>query len=125
MSPRLSAATIRILAEYADPVALAEMRVVTGVPGRWLPSLLGTGAVTIGRRVCFARGRYDALSPKGLALIAHETGHIEQVRSMGLAWFFARYFWGAVRSGFRHGRHPMEIELIERQRQVREALEGR
>lgn len=97
------------------------MRVVTDSK---LPVLLRTGAVTIGSRVFFRRGRYDTVSPRGLALIAHEAMHIGQYREYGLIGFFLRYGWGMVTSGFRYRQHPMEAPLIAEQRRIRAALEG-
>jgi hypothetical protein len=108
-----------------DIEALRRMRVVTGAPGRWLPVLLRARATTLGHFVFFRAGVYDPSTPRGLALIAHEALHTVQYREMGTPRFLATYLWEAVRVRFDHGRHPMEAGLIERQGEIRRALEGR
>jgi hypothetical protein len=100
------------------------MRVVTGVPGRWLPAVLRMSAVTFSPMVCFANGKFQAGTPRGLALIAHEAFHIRQGRELGRLQFYMRYFRGQLRSGFRHARHPMEIPAITLQRMVFATLDA-
>lgn len=123
MSERLPPLVLGRLANYVPARNLVEMRVVTGMPGRLIPTLLGAGATTIGCRVFFSKGRYDPLSPRGLALIAHESGHIGQCREMGLPRYLGQYCWQALRVRFDHARHPMEMPLNELQRRVRAELE--
>lgn len=124
MSEPLPPSAMQRLAPYVDIDVLRQVRIVTGAPGRWLPALLRTGAVTVGPYCCFRRGRYNPDSPRGLALIAHEALHTVQYRELGVPRFMARYLWGAVRVGFDHDRHPMEAPLIARQREIRRALES-
>ena len=124
MSEPLPPGAIEQLAEHVDRRELEAMRVVTGAPGRFVPVLFGTGAMTFGRYVLFRGGKYDALSARGLALIAHESLHIAQYREMGVPLFLVRYLWGAIRSGFNHNAHPMERELVRRQKEIRRALSG-
>jgi len=114
----------RLLRHAVPEDELRAMHVLTGMPWRLLPPLFGAWAMTFGRHVVFASGRYDLGSSGGLALVAHEAGHITQWRELGVARFALRYGQGLVRSRFKHGRHPMELPLIERQRAVRRALEG-
>lgn len=102
---------------------LREMRVVTGRPWRWLPVMLRMSAVTVLRWVIFRDGKYDTESPRGLALIVHESVHIGQRRELGTWRFFVKYLWGQFQCGFHHDRHRMEIPAIEVQRRVRAALE--
>lgn len=122
---KLPEEAIRQLAEFVDEPDLRTVRIVAGRPWCWLPALFGMGAVTIAPFVIFRDGRFDPATPKGLALLAHEVGHIRQVREMGRVRFYAAYGWGQVRCGFRHDRHPLEIPCIELQRHVRQALRSR
>ncbi len=124
MSNSLPDDAVDRLAPFLHREDLRRMRVVTGAPGNWLPALLRTGAVTLGSHVFFRRGRFDLNTPRGLALIGHEAGHIHQYRSLGTARFLLRYLRGAVTARLSHARHPMERDLIMMQRRIREALEG-
>ena len=58
-------ATITRLAAHVPERNLRELRVVTGAPGRWLPVLLRTNAVTLGRRVLFREGHYRPDTKRG------------------------------------------------------------
>lgn len=111
------------LAAFVERGDLERMRVVTGAPGAWLPVVLGTGAVVVGDRAFFRQGRYDPVTPKGLALIAHESRHVGQYAELGVARFLWQYAVGAIRTRFRHSQHPMEQPLIAEQLTIREALE--
>jgi len=118
-------AVVDLLAAWVPRRDLQEMRIVTGRPWRWLPAFLGRTAITFAPFVIFRAGGYRPGTAAGLALIAHEAMHLTQVREMGRPRFYARYLLGQLRSGFRHGRHPLEIPCIELQRQVRAALRAR
>ena len=122
---RLDDATIARLSEFVPERDLRNARIVTRRPWCWLPALLGMGAITFAPFVIFRSGRCRSDTPRGLALIAHETMHIAQVRELGRIRFYWRYLVGQLRCGFRHDRHPMEVPCIERQRAVRRALEAR
>lgn len=122
---RLDEPTVATLREFVDEHDLRAARVVTGRPWRWLPRLLGMSAITFAPVVIFRAGRYQPATARGLALIAHECMHIGQVRELGRVRFYWRYLVGQLRCGFRHDRHPMEIPCIERQREIRRALEAR
>ncbi|MCZ2108821.1 MAG: DUF4157 domain-containing protein [Dehalococcoidia bacterium] len=124
MTGRLTAPVVERLSEFVPAQDLRSMRVVTGRPWRWLPVLLRMSAVTVLNRVIFRAGKFDEQSPRGLALIAHESVHIGQVRELGALRFFVRYLWGQFQCGFRHDRHPMETPAIALQRRVRAALEA-
>jgi hypothetical protein len=121
---RLPEAVVARLLSVAVPEdELRAMCVHTGAPARWVPALVRTGAMTFGRHVFFRAGRYDTASAPGLALIAHEAGHIAQYRALGAPRFLVEHARGAVRSRFRHDRHPLEAPLNRRQSEVRRALE--
>ena len=122
---KLDDATIARLSEFVPEADLRAARVVTTRPWRWLPRLIGMSAITFAPFVIFRSGRYRNDTPRGLALIAHETMHIGQVRELGRIRFYWRYLVGQLRCGFRHDRHPMEVPCIERQREVRRVLEAR
>jgi hypothetical protein len=122
MADPLTAQTIDTLAEFVERTDLEKMRIV---PNSKLPVLLRTGAVTIGHRVFFRAGRFHEDTPRGLAHIAHESIHIGQYGELGLPRFLGRYLLGAIRTRFSHARHPMEIDLIARQRSIRTTLEAR
>ena len=122
MSSRLPLGVIETLSPYLDRESLERMRVVSGWPGQWYPVILRSSATTLGRHVFFRKGHYRFDTARGLALIAHEAGHITQVREIGLPHFLVRYARGQFQCAFHHDRHPMEIPMIELQRRVREAL---
>ena len=123
MCSSLSTEVVDRLAPFVDRDDLERMRVVTGPPGNWIPLLLGTGAVTLGNQVFFRSGRFDPVTPRGLALIGHEAEHVAQYRRLGTAGFLWRYVRGSVTSRFSHARHPMERDVVELQRRIRTALE--
>ena len=123
MSQRLTPATVERLSEFVPRRDLEAMRVVRAAPFRWLPTVLGMAASTVGSFVFFRSVSFDELSARGLALIAHEAVHIGQVRQMGLPLFLGRYLVWNIRCGFQHDRHPMEIPAIELQRRVRAELD--
>jgi hypothetical protein len=114
---------IERLSRFVAREDLERMLVVRERPWRWLPAGLRTGAVTFGRHVVFREGRFRPDTTRGLALIAHESGHIGQFREMGKPGFFLRYGLGLLRSRFRHDRHPMEAPLVSLQRDIRAQLE--
>jgi hypothetical protein len=124
MSTPLDDMAIEQLAQHVERRYLEKMRVINDGPGRFVPVILGTGAVTIGSRVFFRKGKYDPLSARGLALIAHESMHIQQYDELGWPRFFLNYFVGTLRSGFKHDDHPMERTLVRRQKEIRRALLG-
>ena len=121
MSVALSNETVETLAAFVERSDLERMQVVADSK---IPVRLRTGAVTFGDRVFFRAGKFDESTPAGLALIAHESRHIGQYAEYGFVGFLARYLWGAVRSGFAHARHPMEVELIAEQASIKAALEA-
>jgi hypothetical protein len=112
------------LAPYVPREDLQAMRVVTGVPGRWIPWALRAGATTLGRYVFFREGRFRPDTARGLALIAHEAGHVRQWRQLGVVRFLLRYGRGLVASRFQHARHPMEAPLNEAQARILGLLEA-
>ncbi len=124
MTSRLSNETIERLAPFVAPESLRAMRVVRTSPLAVLPALLKMSAITFAPCVIFREGSFDTTTPRGLALIAHEAGHITQAREMGLPRFLIRYAIANVRCGFHHNQHPMEVPMIALQQQVRIALEA-
>jgi len=122
MSHALPEDVIEKLGNFVPQQELKRVRVMTGVPWEWLPWLLRTGAVTVGDRVFFRKGRYGVDSARGLALIAHEALHTGQYRELGRAGFLLRYLRGLAQCRFKHDAHPMEAELVALQRRVRQAL---
>ncbi|MEP7215665.1 MAG: DUF4157 domain-containing protein [Anaerolineaceae bacterium] len=119
---RLSPETIERLSPFVPRQDLQRVRVVTSAPGRWLPALFGMSATTVAPFVCFRAGKFDPSTARGLAIIAHEAHHLRQVREFGWFGFYARYFVGQFRCGFRHARHPLEIPAIEVQGLALEAM---
>ena len=115
---RLTPETIDRLSAFVPEQDLRRFRAATTAPGRWLPAMLGVSATTIAPFVCFRQGKFDPSTPRGLALIAHETHHLCQVREMGWFGFYFRYLIGQFQCGFQHSRHPLEIPAIELQRLV-------
>ena len=121
---QLPESIVTALKEFVPEDDLRKMRVVTSAPWRWLPSILGMSAITFTPFVFFKAGGFNTATARGMALIAHETVHIGQVRELG--WrFYPRYLWHQFRCGFRHGSHSMEIPGIAIQRETRRVLESR
>ena len=115
---------IAALAEFVPEQDLRKMRPITRAPFRWLPRLLGMSAITFTPFVFFKDGTFRTDTARGMALIAHEAGHIGQVRELG--WrFYPKYLWGQFKCGFRHDKHEMEIPCIVLQRQCRAVLDSR
>ncbi len=86
----------------------------------------GPAAITVGRRIYFADGKFDPCSAKGVALIAHELFHIKQGAGGPGVWFirpfYVRYFIQKILSGWTKGRkHPLEIPAYEQQDRVEAA----
>ncbi len=80
-------------------------------------------AITVGRRIYFADGKFDPCSARGIALIAHELFHIKQGAGGPGVWFirpfYARYLTQKILSGWTKGRkHPLEIPAYEQQDRV-------
>ena len=124
LGSRLPIEAIDRLAPFVARDSLERMRVLRTPPASWLPAFLGMSATTFAPFVAFRQGRFDAATARGLALIAHEAGHITQAREMGLPLFLIRYAIANVKCGFRHDQHPLEVPMIALQVQVRAALEG-
>lgn len=123
-SVRLPDEVVVRLSAFVPERDLRRMRVVTAPPFSWFPQLFKMSATTFAPFVLIRPDRYRTDTSKGLALIAHETFHIGQVRELGSWRFYPRYLYGQLRTGFRHGKHPMEIPAIELQRAVRTALDA-
>ena len=86
----------------------------------------GPAAITVGRRIYFANGKFDPCSARGVALIAHELFHIKQGAGGPGIWFvrpfYVWYFIRKVLSGWTKGRkHPLEIPAYEQQDRVEAA----
>jgi hypothetical protein len=119
---RISPTAIERIRPYADEQSLRDTRIRTTPPWSWVPQVLGAGATTLGNDVCFRPGAYRETDPGGLALIAHECFHVRQYREMGAAQFLVRYLVGAIRVGFQHSAHPLELEPLVIQAQARAEL---
>jgi hypothetical protein len=112
------------LLPYVDEDSLRLVRIRTGPPWSWIPRLLRTGAVTLGRDVSFRPGLYRVTDARGLALVAHECTHVHQYRELNAARFLLRYLLGGVQTRFVHDRHPLELEPEAVQARVRRELSG-
>ncbi|MEX2230062.1 MAG: DUF4157 domain-containing protein [Dehalococcoidia bacterium] len=124
MSRPLPPAVIEELARFRPRVDLEAMRLhVGGTLGR-IPPLFRASAMTFGRHVLIREQSYRTDVPWGLALIAHESGHIPQWRELGALRFLFNYARGLVASRFDHDTHPMEVELVAEQRRIRATLEA-
>ncbi len=83
-------------------------------------------AITVGRRIYFADGKFEPCSARGVALIAHELFHIKQGAGGPGVWFvrpfYVRYLVQKILSGWTKGRkHPLEIPAYEQQDRVEAA----
>ena len=86
-------------------------------------------AITVGTRIYFDAGTYDACSRNGIALIAHELYHVHQGSGGPGFWFvrpfYLRYLIRKVLSGWTKGRkHPLEIPAYQRQDAVAAAYDA-
>ena len=90
---------------YFSADVLAQARVIDGKVPRWLrPDMCG---VTLGPRIHFRVGAYDANTADGIELLAHELVHVRQfLEGMTLR----SYVW-ACRWGYRRNR--FEIDAYE------------
>ncbi len=122
MSQPLPAAAIERLAPYRPLEDLRAMRVVTESPWARIPPLLGADATTLGHHVLIRPDRYRPDTAWGLALLAHECGHIRQWRELGVTGFVFAYARGLLTSRFRHDAHPMEAPLVAEQRRIEQEL---
>lgn len=87
---------------YFSADVLASARVVDGKVPRWLrPDMCG---VTLGSRIHFRAGAYDANTADGIELLAHELVHVRQFCE-GMT--IAAYVW-ACRRGYRRNRFEVE-----------------
>ncbi len=101
---------------YFSADVLASARVIDGKVPRWLrPDMCG---VTLGSRIHFRRGAYDANTADGIELLAHELVHVRQF-SEGMT--VAAYVW-ACRRGYR--RNPFEVQAYELAARIRAELES-
>ncbi len=85
-------------------------------------------AITVGKRIYFDAGAYEACSRRGIALIAHELFHVHQGSGGPGVWFmrpfYLWYFIRKVTSGWTKGRkHPLELPAYERQDRVAAAYD--
>lgn len=91
-------------------------------------AIANPGAITVGRRVYFRKGKFDPCDCAGIALVAHELYHIHQgANGFGfwfLRWFYIRYVWLWLTRGFRRGKeHPLEAPAYGLQRRVSDCCE--
>ena len=105
-----------------------DMRTVSFHEGLPFYTTGNPAAITVGRRIYFADGKFEPCSAKGVALIAHELFHIKQGAGGPGVWFFRpfylRYFIQKVLSGWTKGRkHPLEIPAYEQQDRVEDAYD--
>jgi hypothetical protein len=101
-------------APFFEPELLDSVRVVEGHVPFWLrPDMLG---VTLGPRIHFRPGAYDAGTADGIELLGHELVHVQQFRRGMTVW---RYVW-ASRRGYRRNRY--EVEAYARGATIRAAL---
>jgi hypothetical protein len=56
----------------------ASIRLHTDLQANRIANLFSADAVTIGKDIFFARGKYDISNPQGIALILHELQHVRQ-----------------------------------------------
>jgi hypothetical protein len=102
-------------APFFEPELLAAVRLFDGHVPFWLrPDMLG---VTLGPRIHFRPGAYDADTADGIELLGHELAHVHQFRQGMTVW---RYLW-ASRRGYRRNRY--EVEAFARGATIRAALE--
>jgi hypothetical protein len=97
---------------YFESRTLYAVRIFEGSVPFWLHKNMC--AVVIGSRIYFRSGIYQANTPSGIELLAHELTHVEQYLS-GMTIF--KYLW-ASRHGYR--RNPYEVEAYAKGAYVRQ-----
>jgi hypothetical protein len=80
--------------------------------------------MTISPFVFFGKHKYDAESPRSLALLAHELRHIQQYREMGHVRFLYTYMRDRLRAGEYRKDLPLEAGPYALQDEVRAELES-
>ncbi|MBL6965632.1 MAG: DUF4157 domain-containing protein [Anaerolineales bacterium] len=128
----IPACAARLLARpewFADPgiVHRTKLAKARGV-ARWLssPRFAGTeiAAITLGHTIYFRQiEAYTPHTPCGLALLAHEIKHIEQVERHGLLSFYWRYWLDYRKHGYGEAL-PFEMEANRFERLVRVQLKN-
>ena len=128
----IPACAARLLARpewFADPgiVHRTKLAKARGV-ARWLssPRFAGTeiAAITLGHTIYFRQiEAYTPHTPCGLALLAHEIKHIEQVERHGLLSFYWRYWLDYRKHGYGEAL-PFEMEAYRFERLVRVQLKN-
>jgi RHS repeat-associated protein len=99
-------------------LALSRVRIYDnqGWVGRLRAGDEQVGAITFGRNIYFAPGRYTTRTREGLALIGHEILHVTQyIRMFHPVAFFGKYLsqWAGV--NFDYNRIPLEVRGAELQ----------
>jgi Domain of unknown function (DUF4157) len=96
-----SVQAVHFSASLLDAVRIVDDRVPF-----WLrPDMCG---VTLGNRIWFRPGAYDAATPAGIELLAHELTHVRQFRD-GMT--VLGYVW-ASRCGYRRNRYEVEARAV-------------
>jgi hypothetical protein len=114
---RIPACAVNMLARpewFADPGVVSRVRLSEASRiARFISDkrFAGTGvsAITLGHTIHIRKPeRYNPHSASGLALLAHETKHVEQYEQVGRLGFYARYLWDYVRYHYRGVRFEKE-----------------
>ena len=128
----IPACAVRLLARpewFADPgiVQRTKLAKARGLARRLSsPRFAGTeiAAIALGHTIYFRQMEaYNPHAPRGLALLAHEIKHIEQVERYGLVSFYWRYWLDYRRQGYGEAL-PFETEAYQFERLVRAQLKN-
>ena len=126
----IPACAARLLARpewFADPgiVHRTKLAKARGLARRLSsPRFAGTeiAAIALGHTIYFRQMEaYNPHAPRGLALLAHEIKHIEQVERYGLVSFYWRYWLDYRQQGYGEAL-PFETEAYQFERLVRMQL---
>ncbi|HLF77374.1 MAG TPA: DUF4157 domain-containing protein [Dehalococcoidia bacterium] len=123
---KLETGIIDKLQHWFPEMALDGVHVVTSGPVCWfVRNVQRQGAMTFAPFIFYGRDPFDPISPRGIALLAHELKHVQQYRELGHFAFLATYLLDMVKARFKYSRDlPLEAPAYALQRQVRESLES-
>ncbi len=123
---QIPACAVRLLARLAwftDPDIVSRVRLKKA---GWFARLLSSprfvatdiAAIVLGHTIYFRQPNFfDPHTPRGLAFLAHEIKHIEQVEKTGLVAFYWRYWCDYRKYGYGE-KIPIETEAYQLQRTV-------
>jgi hypothetical protein len=107
----LSDCAKKILSQYFPKLDLNKVKIYTHLP-YGVPSQMPTmriNAITIGKTISFAPGKFDEISAFGLGDIGHELTHVLQFQNYGIFGFAEKYL-NDYSANLKSGKYSNEFE---------------